>query len=342
MKKPQGTRRGQPATTDPSPTLPTEQDSYRGPSTEPSPAPAQTARPLPHGTVRLARRPGRNLPSETGRPVYQSRISPPAPPDDWGAVARLYDLEHPACRGAELNFWHGEATAATTASAASRVLELAAGSGRVAIALARKGHHVTGLELSDGMLDRARQRTARLPAAARDRLRWVQGDMSSFAIPDGQFGLIFVAFNSFWLLHSVELQLRALRSMADHLAPGGAVVLDLFPPNQDDYADEIGIAQPLPARWHGHPILRIKDYTYDTTLDLAISDVRYYATDPAKSGANRLMASFRYTLRIAEPESVIALLSDAGFTVHATYGTYTREPLDAGTPRAIFVARRKT
>ena len=64
---------------------------------------------------------------------------------DWGAIARIYDLEHPASRGAELRFWDEQATATRTNG---DVLELAAGSGRITIALARKGQRVTGLELS--------------------------------------------------------------------------------------------------------------------------------------------------------------------------------------------------
>src|SRR5687768_15620042 len=56
---------------------------------------------------------------------------------DWGTIARIYDLEHPAARGAELRFWDEQAH-----EAGGPVMELAAGSGRVAIGLARKGHDV--------------------------------------------------------------------------------------------------------------------------------------------------------------------------------------------------------
>src|SRR5262245_32562646 len=112
-------------------------------------------------TVRLPRRPG--------RPVYQSASAGlplvAAGRQDWGDVAQIYDLEHPACRGLELAFWHQAALAA-----GDPLLELAAGSGRIAIPLARKGHRVTGLELSAGMLARARGRTARLPDLAQRRL----------------------------------------------------------------------------------------------------------------------------------------------------------------------------
>src|ERR671922_1138435 len=160
-----------------------------------------------------------------GAGVYQ-RPAPPAVPADWGAIARIYDLEPPACRGAELAFWHRLAAAGGGAT-----LELASGSGRVAMALARKGHHVTGLELSERMLARARARTARLPDAVRARLRWIQGDMAAFELPGQRFTLVFVAYNSFWLLTDPARQAACLRCAARHLAVGGRLALDLFPPN---------------------------------------------------------------------------------------------------------------
>jgi len=267
----------------------------------------------------------------------------PLAPDDWGAVARIYDLEHPACRGLELAFWNQEARAA-----GGRVLELASGSGRIALALARKGHDVTGLELSAGMLARARARLARLPPEVQQRCRWVQGDMSAFSLPGERFGLIFVGFNSFWLLRTLEQQRRCLRCVAAHLAPGGRFIIDVFPPNEDDYRDEDGIAQLLPVRQHGRRLLRVKDYRYDPTTRLATSVVRYYEYDEYAEGekgrrgtagrAPRLLAQFQYALRPAEPGEMVALLAEEGFRVEETWGTYARAPLTPASPRAIFVA----
>jgi ubiquinone/menaquinone biosynthesis C-methylase UbiE len=251
-------------------------------------------------------------------------------------VAQIYDLEHPACRGAERAFWRAEA-----AATGGEVLELAAGTGRVAITLARAGAHVTGLELSEGMLARARQRAARLPPEARSRLAWVQGDMASFDLPGRQFGLIFVAFNSFWLLTEAAAQRACLASVARHLAPGGRLVLDLFPPNQDDYHDEAGITQYLSSHRHGEQLLRVKDYRYEPARRLAISDVRYYGLGPDSERRARLVAQFRYSLRLDEPEDVRSLLEQTGYEVAATYGTYDRQPLEPNSPRAIFVAQRR-
>jgi SAM-dependent methyltransferase len=287
-------------------------------------------------TVRLARRPpGGGSRTRAGQRVYQS---PVPPEEDWGPVARLYDLEHPSCRGAELAFWHHLAGAwGPAGSEGSASLELAAGSGRIAVALARKGHRVTGLELSAAMLERARARTARLPAEMRPRLEWVQGDMTRFDLPGRRFGLIFVAYNSFWLLDRERAQEACLRAVARHLAPGGRLVLDVFPPNADDRQSEVGLIQQLPLAWRGRTIMRVKDYAYDEARDVATSDVRYYAASGRPDVPPDVLARFRYHLHLASPEDVQGLLEREGYVVQETLGSYTGDPLLPDSPRAIFV-----
>src|SRR5437868_14285147 len=70
------------------------------------------------------------------------------------------------------------------------VLELACGTGRVSIPIARLGIPVTGLDIVPGMLDRARSKSAGLAA------RWVEGDARTFSLGE-QFGLVFLTGNAF-------------------------------------------------------------------------------------------------------------------------------------------------
>lgn len=257
-------------------------------------------------------------------------------PEDWGEVAAFYDLEQPACRGDEARFWHDAAAEAST-SPAHPAVELAAGSGRVAITLARRGHHVVGLELSDRMLARAAGRTARLPDAVRARLRWVEGDMSTLDLGNLRPALVFVAFNSFWLLDH-DAQDRCLARVRASLVDGGQLILDLFPPTSQDYTDEDGITQFLGRKWRGRSVLRVKDYRYDPSTNRAASDVRYYATDRDRAAPAAVIAQFRYVLHPEAPDRVEARLARAGFTVTARYGTYDRAPIEPDSPRAIFIA----
>ncbi len=238
-------------------------------------------------------------------------------------------------RGGELRFWDEQAR---ETRAAGPALELAAGSGRIAIALARKGNDVVGLELSPGMIERAEGRAARLPEDARARVRFVRGDMTRFALPGERFGLIFVAYNSFWLLATPAQQARCLECVRAHLAPEGRFVLDVFPPTEDDYTGETGITQYLSMAYRGQTVVRVKDYAWDAGRRLGVSDVRYYG-ERRGEGRRRLITEFRYALRLAPPAAVKTLLTRTGFDVVETYGDYDKSPLESDSPRAIFVTQ---
>ena len=117
------------------------------------------------------------------------------------------------------------------------VLELACGTGRIALALAEAGHDVTGVDLSEGMLSFARRKAVALPPEAGSRLTLARQDMTAIDL-GRRFGFAFVAFRSFQHLLTIDLQRRALEGVHRHLAPGGRLALHLFDPRLDLLTDE--------------------------------------------------------------------------------------------------------
>jgi SAM-dependent methyltransferase len=111
-------------------------------------------------------------------------------------------------------------------------LELAIGTGRVAIPLADRGVPVTGIELSQPMVDQLRRK------ASADKLPVVIGDMATATVP-GSFSLVYVVWNSIGNLCTQDEQVQCFRNAAGHLSPGGRFVVELwvpgirrFPPGQ--------------------------------------------------------------------------------------------------------------
>lgn len=123
-----------------------------------------------------------------------------------------------------------EAWFAAAAKRAGKVLELACGTGRVTIPMARTGARVTGLELSQSMLEAAHFKLATEPAPVRKRVKLLQGDMRGFAL--GQtFPLIVIPYRAFLHLLTTDDQKACLHSCREHLTRQGKLVINLFDPN---------------------------------------------------------------------------------------------------------------
>ena len=113
-----------------------------------------------------------------------------------------------------------------------RALELAVGTGRVAVPLVARGVPVVGIELSEPMVAQLRRKVgaATLPVAV--------GDMATTRV-SGEFALVYLVFNTLGNLRTQSEQVECFRNAARHLAPGGRFVVEigvpalrLLPPGQ--------------------------------------------------------------------------------------------------------------
>jgi SAM-dependent methyltransferase len=104
-----------------------------------------------------------------------------------------------------------------------RALELAIGTGRVAVPLAERGVPVTGIELSRPMVDRLRSKVDETTIPV------VMGDMSSATAP-GTYSLVYLVYNTISNLLTQAEQVACFRNAARHLAPGGRFVIELWVP----------------------------------------------------------------------------------------------------------------
>ncbi len=105
-----------------------------------------------------------------------------------------------------------------------RVLELAIGTGRVAVPLAERGVPVTGIELSAPMVAQLREKAdeAAIPV--------VMGDMAT-ARADGEYRLVYLVFNTISNLLTQDEQVACFANAARHLEPGGRFVVELWVPD---------------------------------------------------------------------------------------------------------------
>ena len=104
------------------------------------------------------------------------------------------------------------------------VLELAIGTGRLALPLAERGLEVHGIDASEGMVAKMREK----PGG--DRIPVTMGDFADVAV-EGRFSLVFVAFNTLFALLTQEDQIRCFENSAARLADDGVFVIEVFFPD---------------------------------------------------------------------------------------------------------------
>lgn len=102
-------------------------------------------------------------------------------------------------------------------------LEFAIGTGRVALPLADRGIPVSGIELSQPMVAQLQRK----PGA--EQVSATIGDMATTTVP-GTFTLVYLVWNSISNLRTQDEQVRCFQNAAEHLAPGGRFVIELWVP----------------------------------------------------------------------------------------------------------------
>ncbi len=252
-------------------------------------------------------------------------------PETAAALARLYDLDVAEDPG-DLDLY-----LALADRAEGPVLELAVGTGRLAIPIAEAGHDVTGVDLDPAMLDRARRRAR--GTAAETRLALVEADIVGLRLPDaGRFGLAFIALNSLLVLPSRAAQRAAVQALADHLESGGLAVVDVWLPDAEDLA-----------RFDGRIILEWPRLDPESGAIVTKSDSAQHDAANATVTLTTLFEEGgqgtpprrwirRDRLRLVSADELRDFATDAGLQVEMIAGSYDMGPLGPGSERAILLA----
>lgn len=206
------------------------------------------------------------------------------------------------------------------------VLEVACGTGRVALALAAAGHDVTGVDLSEGMLSIAQRKAATLPAETRRRLTLLHQDMTRLKL-DRRFGFIFVPFRSFQHLLTIDQQKKALTAVHRHLEPQGRFALHLFDPRLDLLIEEntplpgiSGTHKPTGLRYVGEIVRTRFDHLAQTRHDLwRYAEIGSHG-EVLREDTREMVLRWTYRWELHH------LLALCGFAVESEYSDFERSP----------------
>lgn len=222
------------------------------------------------------------------------------------------------------------------------VLEIACGTGRVAIPVARKGFAVTGLDIVPGMLEQARRKSVALPT------RWVEGDGRTFDLGE-QFRLIYLTGNAFQAFLTNADQQALLGRVQVHLHDEGLFAFETRNPLFTEPHSKEGQFVKLESReeedecppyvdGNGREVRVSKTRVYDH-----VAQILHWTTYRRwKVGAVEQTKVTRIALRYTFPQELAALLYYNGFNIERQYGDWNLEPLDAASRSIIVVCRKGT
>jgi SAM-dependent methyltransferase len=249
------------------------------------------------------------------------------------ALARLYDLDLVDDPG-DLDLY-----LALAARTDGPVLELASGTGRLCVPMAEAGYAVTGVDNDRAMLDRARTRVTVAGPAAAGRLELIEADLVDVRLQDaGKFGLAFIGLNSLLVLPTRAAQRAALRTLADHLAPGGVAAVDVWIPDADDLAKfdgRISLEWPRLDPETGSIVTKIASAAHDAA-SATVSLTTIFEEGGQGTPARRWVR--RDQLRLLSAGELRSFAEEAGLEVELVAGDYGLGPMGPGSDRAVLIA----
>jgi SAM-dependent methyltransferase len=219
------------------------------------------------------------------------------------------------------------------------VCELACGTGRALLPLARAGFDVTGIDMSQAMLDKLQAKLDKEPRDVQARVALKCADMRDYRFSQ-KFNLVYCAFNSFQHLLTTEDQLACLASVREYLSDEGKLVLNVFAPFHDWLANANlhHVTQQVerdPETGREMLVTNITDRHPETQTMEACQYVDRVQPDGT---VKRYPASF--TLSWIHNREMHLLLRCAGFEVVNVYGGYDKRPYDYVSGTQLFVARK--
>ncbi|MCB9764144.1 MAG: class I SAM-dependent methyltransferase [Alphaproteobacteria bacterium] len=244
---------------------------------------------------------------------------------DFYDAPELYDLEYFDSM-IEDRAWYAD-----LARGHDRVLELACGTGRLTLPMARTGAAIAAVDRAPAMLAALQRRLVDTPSL---QVEVYQQDFLTLDVP-GTFPLAVLPFNALQHVHRTEDVVRLLERVAAHLEPGGRFAFDVVIPDPRFWArDPNGVHE---VRWYDDPRGgRMKTWEngfYDPIRQ--INTVRYHYRR-----SDRSYEVIEIAMRMFYPQELMGLVGMAGWAIEGAWGDFDRGPLKGRSGKLVMVLRR--
>jgi SAM-dependent methyltransferase len=258
--------------------------------------------------------------------------------DSYSVTAKYYDGAYSAKQGlVDLPFYLDLAE-----QIGGPILEVACGTGRILLPIARKGIEIHGVDNSRPMLKILEKHLAREPHGVRQRVTLHEGDMRDFRL-GAQYPLVIIPFRPMQHMHTVEDQISALTTAASHLSEGGILAFDVFYPKFDLINTKMG-EEVLEFEWNPGPDASevVRRYFRKESVDKIqqiFSSTFIYRTFRASELILEETEAFKLSYFTYPHLQALFLL--AGLEPVAEYGSFAKAPLDNRSEQMIFLLRKR-
>ncbi len=201
------------------------------------------------------------------------------------------------------------------------VLELAIGTGRIALPLAARGIQVHGIDASEAMLATLRSK----PGGA--DIPVTMGNFADVGV-EGRYSLVFVVFNTFWALLTQDDQVRCFRNVSGRLADDGAFVIEAFVPDPSRF--DRG------QRMHANQV-DVDRLIFDASMHDAVNQRVDSMHVVLEEGGTRM---YPVRIRYAWPSELDLMARLAGLRLRERWGGWKREPFTAASGKHVSVYER--
>jgi SAM-dependent methyltransferase len=185
-------------------------------------------------------------------------------------------------------------------------LELAIGTGRVALPLAARGVPMSGIDLSTAMVDRLRAKDGA------ERIEVTIGDIATTRV-DGSFRLVYLVFNTIGNLTTQDEQVACFANAAAHLEPGGSFVIEMVVPD----------LRRLPPGEDARVFSHAPGYVgYDRYTDVVAQQATSHHFLADGSGVREVRTPYRYVW----PSELDLMARLAGLSLRARWADWDRAP----------------
>jgi Methyltransferase domain len=195
-------------------------------------------------------------------------------------------------------------------------LEFAIGTGRIAVPLAQRGVRVAGIDNSEAMLARLRDK----PGA--EQIEAIAGDMATTRV-EGDFTLVYLVFNTIFNLTTQDGQVACFANAAAHLPSGGRFVIEARVPE----LQRLPLGQTV-LPWRADPG-GMSFYVYDVVTQ-RLSGQHYHFADGAVEASPTEM-------RYAWPSELDLMARLAGMRLQDRWAGWGREPFTGLSPSHVSV-----